>query len=156
MSVVCESANLASWAAAGVALLAIIVGPLISRWQINQTARANEAVRRIEVMTDDLAAFVAACSSLATNPELHRYRAEEWKSNIGKVSFYKARIALRLNPHRDVDADINSTANALANMLADPDKHFKLSEKSLELINKFPDQLARWKTVTWSDGRANF
>ena len=107
-------------------------------------------------MTDDLAAFVAACSSLATNPELHRYRVEEWESNIEKVSFYKARIALRLNPHREVDADINSTANALANMLANPDKHFKLSEKSHELINKFPDQLARWKTVTWSDGRANF
>ncbi|NWO07249.1 MAG: hypothetical protein HLX50_16630 [Alteromonadaceae bacterium] len=107
-------------------------------------------------MTDDLAAFIAACSSLATSPELHRYRTEEWKSNIEKVSFYKARVALRLNPLREVDADINSTANALANMLANPDKHFNLPKKSLDLINQFPDQLARWKAVTWSDGRANF
>lgn len=107
-------------------------------------------------MTDDLGAFVAACSSLATNPDLHRYGAEEWKSNIDKVSFYKARIALRLNPLRAVDSEINATANTLANLLANPDRHFKLSEKSLELINKFPDQLSRWKTVTWNDGRANF
>lgn len=88
----------ASWAAAAVALLAVLVGPLVSRWQINQTARTNEAISRIQVMTDDLAAFVALSSSLATNPNLHKTDVNEWKKQIDKLSFYKARIALRLNP----------------------------------------------------------
>ncbi|NGO90799.1 MAG: hypothetical protein GBQ79_14490 [Halomonas sp.] len=113
MCVVSELSNLASWAAAGVALLAVIVGPLVSRWQINQTARTNEAVNRIQVMTDDLAAFVALSSSLATNPNLYKANVNEWKEKIDRLSFYKARIALRLNPSREADAAINDTANKL-------------------------------------------
>ncbi|MBK1853270.1 hypothetical protein FE845_18135 [Marinobacter sp. 1-4A] len=156
MYVVSESSNLASWAAAAVALLAVVVGPLVSRWQINQTARTTEAINRIQLMTDDLAAFVALSSSLATNPRLHKTDPNEWKNQIDRLSFYKARIALRLNPSRAADAAINDTANKLANMLANPLKHDNLSTDSLVYINKFPDELAEWKTVTWSDSRANF
>ena len=156
MCVVSESCNLASWAAAAVALLAVVVGPLVSRWQINQTARTNEAINRIQVMTDDLAAFVALSSSLATNPNLHKTDVKEWKDQIDRLSFYKARIALRLNPSRAADAAINETANKLANMLANPHNHDDMSKDSLVYINKFPSELAEWKTVTWSDSRANF
>lgn len=156
MCVVSESGNLASWAAAGVALLAVVVGPLVSRWQINQAARTNEAINRLQLMTDDLAAFVALGSSLATNPDLHNTDVNEWKSQIDRLSFYKARIALRLNPSRVADAAINETANKLANMLANPHKHDDLSKDSLAYINKLPRELAEWKSVTWSDSRANF
>ena len=72
----------ASWTAAGVALLAVVVGPLVSRWQINQTARTSEVINRIQVMTDDLAAFVALSSSLATSPKLHKTDADEGKRQI--------------------------------------------------------------------------
>jgi hypothetical protein len=107
-------------------------------------------------MTDDLAAFVALSSSLATNPNLHKVDVNEWKSQIDRLSFYKARIALRLNPTREADAAINNTANKLANMLANPHTHSDLSRKSLAYINKLPIELAKWKSVTWNDSRANF
>lgn len=103
-------------------------------------------------MTDDLAAFVALSSSLATNPNLHKTDASEWKKQTDRLSFYKARIALRLNPSREADAAINDTANKLAN----PHKHNDLAKHSLVYINKFPSELAEWKTLTWSDNRANF